>query len=150
MFSLFWSPKCRARSENKLWKSICSCIIGKFTSLIACLSRLLRKVNIIIYKMWNPVIKCEIRTLNVNPAKNCKSCKKKTIFVYIILLVSGFIHQISIDAYEGKDVYKYTQFYLKEPITYVIFPLIGAYMIITISLIVLPVIYLCRAILIGR
>ena len=73
---------------------------------------------------------------------------KKTLLVYIVLLVSGFIHTISIDAYEGKDVYLYTQFYLTEPITYVIFPLIGAYMIITITIIVLPVIYLCQAILI--
>ena len=56
-----------------------------------------------------------------------------------MLLVKKIGNDIPKCISEGKDVYKYTQFYLKEPITYVIFPLIGAYMIITISLIVLPV-----------
>ena len=102
-----------------------------------------------------PLIPSETQSISNRDVEYNQECTKycilkKTILVYIVLLVSGFIYHISIDAYEGKDVYKYTQFYLKEPITYVIFPLIGAYMIITISLIVLPVIYLCRAILIGR
>lgn len=71
---------------------------------------------------------------------------KKTIIWYIILSFIGFVHFASFALYEGEDVRKRVLFYMKEPIMYFIFPLIGGYVILLLFVVILPIIYLCQAI----
>jgi len=75
----------------------------------------------------------------------CNGCciLKRAILIYLILTICGFIHFISMAAYEGDDVIKMTTFYIKEPISYVICPLLGGYILLVIFSIVVPCVYVC-------
>jgi len=68
----------------------------------------------------------------------------RAILAYIILFVSGALHHIIFVLSEGGDVKKDIQKYIKEPIIYVICPLLGTYVLMLIFLVMCPIIYLAK------
>ena len=66
------------------------------------------------------------------------------LMVYIILFVSGALHHILFVLSEGGNVKKDIQKYIKKPIIYVICPLLGAYVLMLIFIVMCPIIYLAK------
>ena len=66
------------------------------------------------------------------------------IIVYIILFVSGALHHILFVLSEGGNVKKDIQKYIKEPIIYVLCPLLGVYVLMLIFIVICPIIYLAK------
>ncbi len=88
-----------------------------------------------------------IRTIQDNdePIECTKMCIfTRTILAYSILFISGALHHIIFLVSEGKDVKKDIEKHIKEPIIYVICPLLGAYVLMLIFIVMCPIIYLAK------
>ena len=88
-----------------------------------------------------------IRTIQDNdePIEYTKMCIfTRTILAYSILFISGALHHIIFVLSEGKDVNKDIKKYIKEPIIYVLCPLLGAYVLMLIFIVMCPIIYLAK------
>ena len=82
---------------------------------------------------------------NDEPIEFTKMCIfTRTILAYNILFVSGAFHHIIFVLSEGGDVNKDIKKYIKEPIIYVICPLLGAYVLMLIFIVMCPIIYLVK------
>ena len=88
-----------------------------------------------------------IRTIQDNdePIECTKMCIfTRTILAYNILFVSGAFHHIIFVLSEGGDVNKDIKKYIKQPIIYILCPLLGAYVLMLLFIVMCPIIYLVK------